>query len=65
MLTRYLEHRIRKQYKKLSLARIKNLFLEVQISFLVSKEKRIKYALLSNMKIDTQRIYDLMGVSRK
>lgn len=65
MLTRYLEHRIRKQYKKLSPARIKNLLLEVQTSFLVSKEKRIKYALPSNMKIDAQRIYNLMGVSRK
>ena len=64
MLTRYLEHRISKQYKKLSPARIKNLLLEVQTSFLVSKEKRIN-ALPSNMKIDAQRIYNLMGVSRK
>ncbi|HFU77067.1 MAG TPA: IS1634 family transposase [Epsilonproteobacteria bacterium] len=65
MLTRYLEHRVRKQYKKLSPARIKNLLLEVQTSLLVSQEKRIKYALPSNIKIDTQRIYNLMGVSRK
>ena len=65
ILSRYLEHRVRVQYKKLSPARIRNLLLGVQTSLLVSLEKKIKYALPSNMKIDTKRIYNLMGVKRK
>jgi transposase len=65
MLARYLEHRVKVQYKKLSPNRIRNLLLGVQTSILVSQEKKIKYALPSNMKIDAKRIYNLMGVKRK
>jgi transposase len=65
MLARYLEHRVKVQYKKLSPNRIKNLLLGVQTSLLVSQEKKIKYGLPSNIKIDTKRIYNLMGVKRK
>ena len=65
MLARYLEHRVKVQYKKLSPNRIRNLLLGVQTSLLVSQEKKIKYGLPSNMKIDTKRIYNLMGVKRK
>jgi transposase len=65
MLTRYLEHRVRVQYKKLSPNRIRNLLLGVQTSLLVSREKQIKYALPSNMKVDVKRIYNLMGVPVK
>ena len=65
MLARYLEHRVKVQYKKLSPSRIRNLLLGVQTSILVSQEKKIKYALPSNMKIDVKRIYNLMGVKRK
>ena len=65
MLARYLEHRVTVQYKKLSPNRIRNLLLGVQTSLLVSQEKKIKYGLPSNMKIDAKRIYNLMGVKRK
>lgn len=65
MLMRYLEYRVRVQYKKLSPKRIKNLLLEVQTSILVSQEKKIKYALPSNIKVETKRIYKLMGVETK
>jgi len=65
MLTRYLEHRVRVQYKKLSPKKIKNLLLGVQTSIVVSQEKKIKYALPSNMKVETKRIYNLMGVDTK
>ena len=65
MLTRYLEHRVRVQFKKLSPKRIKNLLLGVQTSISVSQTKRIKYALPSNIKVDTKRIYTLMGVKAK
>jgi len=60
MLTRYLEHRVAVQYKKLSPKRIKNLLLSVQISILISKDKNIKYAIPSNTKVDVKRIYNLM-----
>ncbi|WP_457744103.1 hypothetical protein [Sulfurimonas sp.] len=65
MLTRYLEHRVRVQFKKLSPKKIKNLLLGVQTSIFVSQEKKIKYALPSNMKVETKRIYTLMGVKTK
>lgn len=64
MLARYLEYRVKVQYKKLSPSRIRNLLLGVQTSLLVSQEKKIKYALPSNMKVDAKRIYNLMGVKR-
>ncbi len=62
MLTRYVEHRVRVQYKKLSPARIRNLLLGVQTSIMISKTKRIKYGFPSNTKVDTKRIYNLMGL---
>ena len=65
MLTRHLEHRVRVQYKKLSPNVIKNLLLGVQVSTLVCKQKKIKYALPSEIKKDAQKIYRLMGVERK
>jgi len=65
MLTRYLEYRVRVQFKKLSPKRIKNLLLGVQTSISISQTKRIKYALPSNMKVETKRIYTLMGVKAK
>ena len=65
MLARYLEYRVKVQYKKLSPNRIRNLLLGVQTSLLISQEKKIKYGLPSNMKIDAKRIYNLMGVKRK
>ena len=65
MLTRYLEHRVAVQYQKLSPKRIRNLLLNVQTSILISKEKKIKYAIPSNMKVEVKRIYKLMGVGLK
>lgn len=65
MLTRYLEHRVRLQYKKLSPNVIRNLLLSVQTSLLVCKQKRIKYAIPSKMKKDIEKIYRLMEVERK
>jgi len=65
MLTRYIEHRVRVQFKKLSPKKIKSLLLGVQTSILISQEKKIKYALPSNMKVETKRIYKLMGVEVK
>ena len=63
MLMRYVEHRIRVQFKKLSPARIRNLLLGVQTSIMVSQQKKIKYGFPSASKVDTKRIYHLMGIS--
>jgi len=62
LLVRYLEYRVKLQYKKLSPQYLKNLLLNTQISFLYSKTKKIKYAIPSKIKLDTQKIYRLMGV---
>ena len=62
MLTRYVEYRVRVQYKKLSPARIRNLLLGVQTSIMISKTKKIKYGFPSSTKVDTKRIYNLMEV---
>ncbi len=63
-LVRHLEHRVRVQYKKLSPQYIRNLLLNTQTSILYSKAKKIKYAIPSQMKIETQKIYRLMDVER-
>ena len=62
MLTRYLEHRVRVQFKKLSPKKIRNLLMGVQASVSISQTKRIRYALPSSMKVEAKRIYSLMGV---
>ena len=65
MLSRYLEHRIKTQYKKLSPAVIRSLLLSVQTSVLDHPQKKIKYGLPSSHKPDVVKIYQLMGVKMK
>lgn len=65
MLTRYLEHRVKTQYKKLSPAVLRSLLLSVQTSVLDHPQKKIKYGLPSSIKSDTMKIYQLMGVKMK
>ena len=63
-LVRHLEHRVRVQYKKLSPETIRKLLLNTQTSILYSKVKKIKYAIPSQMKAETMKIYRLMDVKR-
>jgi len=63
MLIRYLEHRVRLQYKKLSPKIIRNLLLNVQKSIVYDKQKSIKYIIPSKIKSDAKKIYNLMEVS--
>jgi transposase len=63
MLTRYLEYRVRLQYKKLSPKVIRNLLLNVQKSVVYDKVKKIKYVIPSKIKPDAKKIYNLMEVS--
>jgi transposase len=65
LLVRHLEHRVRVQYKKLSPAYIRNLLVNTQTSILYSKDKKIRYALPSQIKAETQKIYRLMGIKRE
>ena len=62
MLTRYLEYRVRLQYKKLSPAIIRNLLLNVQKSIVYDKVKKIKYIIPSKIKIDAKKIYNIMDI---
>jgi len=63
-LVRHLEYRVRLQYKKLSPQYIRNLLINTQTSILYCKSKKIKYALPSKIKIETQKIYRLMNIKR-
>ncbi|NKQ41232.1 MAG: IS1634 family transposase [Sulfurovum sp.] len=63
-LVRHLEYRVRVQYKKLSPEVIRKLLLNTQTSILYSKAKKIKYAIPSQMKAETMKIYRLMNVKR-
>jgi transposase len=63
-LVRHLEHRVRVQYKKLSPEIIRKLLLNTQTSILYSKVKKIKYAIPSQMKAETIKIYRLMDAKR-
>jgi len=63
MLTRYLEYRVRLQYKKLSPKVIRNLLLNIQKSIVYDKEKRIKYIIPSKIKLDAKKIYNIMEVN--
>lgn len=62
MLTRYLEYRVRLQYKKLSPQIIRNLLLSVQKSIVFDKDKKIKYIIPSKIKPDAKKIYNMMEI---
>ena len=64
-LVRHLEHRVRIQYKKLSPEVIRKLLLNTQTSVLYSQDKKIRYALPSQMKAETMKLYKLMDVKRE
>lgn len=65
MLCRYLEHRVKTQYKKLSPAVLRSILLSVQTSVLDHPQKKIKYGLPSSISPDAIKIYQLMGVKMK
>ena len=63
-LVKHLEYRVRLCYRKISIEKIRQLLLRVQISILFDKEKRIWYGLPSKMKKEARRIYDAVGIKR-
>ena len=63
-LVRYLEYRVRLQYKKLSPEKIRQYLVNVQTSILFDTKKKIRYGLPSRMSIEARKVYQTMGVNR-
>jgi transposase len=61
-LVRYLEYRIRLQYKKLSPEKIRQILLSVQTSILYDTATDRKFAMPSKISDDAKKIYKLMEV---
>ncbi len=63
-LVKNLQYRVRLQYKKLSIEKIRQLLMNVQTSILFDKEKRIRYGLPSRMKRAARKIYNILDLKR-
>ena len=63
-LVKNLEYRVRLQYKKLSIEKIRQLLMKVQTSILFDSHKRIRYGLPSRMKRDARKIYNILDLKR-
>ena len=61
-LVRYLEHRVRLQYIKLSPEKIRQILLSVQTSIYYNTKTNNKYSMPSLMSKDAKKIYKLMEV---
>jgi len=61
-LVRYLEYRVRLQYKKLSPEKIRQILLSVQTSILYDTTTNKKFAMPSKVTDDAKKIYKLMEV---
>jgi transposase len=63
-MVKHLELRVRLQYKKLSIEKIRCALIKVQTSILFDKEKKIRYGLPSFMKKDARKIYEILNIKR-
>jgi len=63
-LVRYLEYRVKLQYKKLSPEKIRKALLGVQTSVNYHTETKIRFGFPSAMSHDAQKIYKLLNVTR-
>ncbi|HAJ95641.1 MAG TPA: hypothetical protein DCP02_05335 [Actinobacteria bacterium] len=63
-LVKNLQYRVRLQYKKLSIEKIRQLLMKVQTSILFDSHKRIRYGLPSRMKRDARKIYNILDIKR-
>lgn len=61
-LVRYIEYRVKLQYKKLSPERIRQTLLKVQTSILYDTKKQIRYGLPSKIAKDARKIYSIFKV---
>lgn len=63
-LVRYLEYRVRLQYKNLSIEKIRQSLIRVQTSILYHTKKKIKFALPSRISQEAKKIYQIMNLTR-
>lgn len=61
-LVRYLEHRVRLQYNRLSPEVIRQALIRVQTSILYDRKKKLRYALPSRMSQEAKKIYQFMRI---
>ena len=61
-LIKYLEYRVKLQYKKISIEQIKHCLLHSQTSILYNKYKKIRYGIPSMLSKDTRKIYDILKI---
>jgi transposase len=58
-LVRYMEYRVKLQYKKMSPERIRHILIKVQTSILYDTKKQIRYGLPSKITQDSRKIYSI------
>lgn len=63
-LVRYLEYRVRMQYKNLSIEKIRQSLIQVQTSILYHVKKKIRFALPSRISQEAKKIYRIMNLTR-
>ena len=63
-LVKNLEYRVRLQYKKLSIEKIRYTLMKVQTSILFDSQKRIRFGLPSRMKREARKIYNILDIKR-
>ncbi|MBU1784843.1 MAG: IS1634 family transposase [Candidatus Omnitrophica bacterium] len=64
-LVKYLEYRVRLQYRKMSPEKIRQCLVRVQTSVLYDDTKRIRYGLPSRITQDARKIYKICNVIQK
>ena len=63
-LVKHLEYRVRLQYRKLSIEKIRQVLAKVQTSILFDRQKRIRYGLPSRTGKDARKIYNILDIKR-
>ena len=59
-LVKYLEYRVKLQYRKLSCEKIRQALIKAQTSILFDKVKKIRYGLPARISQDTRKIHKLI-----
>jgi transposase len=63
-LVRYMEHRVKLQYKKLSPEKIRQYLIRVQTSVLYDRKRKIRYSFPSKISQESRRIYSIFRQKR-
>lgn len=65
VLVKYLEYRVKLQYKKMSPERIRQTLIRVQTSILFDKVKKIRYGLPSKISSEARKMYKMFTISQR